>query len=117
MGGSGHKCVGPAEEELFDRSEQGVQALLPSLLEEDVRVVPEDDLLRFSPEEERQDQGGDRHRVRVMEQDRLEAPPLPETVENPWKRGKDRREQDRSELLQVMNGGAAGPLDAGGADL
>ena len=83
MGGGGHECVGPSEEELFDRSEQGVQAPLPPLLEEDVRMVPEDDLLRLSPEEERQDQGGDRHGVRVMEQDRLEAPLLPETVENP----------------------------------
>ena len=80
-------------------------------------MVPEDDLLRLSPEEERQDQGGDRHGIRVMEQDRLEPPLLPEAVENPRKRGKDRREQDRPALLQVMNGGAAGALDAGGAGL
>ena len=117
MGGGGHEGVGPAEEEFLGRPEQGVQGPLPSLLEEDVRVVPEDDLLPFSQEEERQDQGGDRHGVRVMEQDRLEAPLLPETVENPGKRGEDRREQDRSAFLQVMNGGAAGALDAGGAGL
>ncbi len=80
-------------------------------------MVPEDDLLRLTPKEEREGQGGDRHGVRVMEQDRREPPLLPEAVENPRKRGKDRSEQDRPALLQVMDGGAAGALDAGGTDL
>src|SRR5512143_391883 len=117
MWGGGHECVGPAEKELFSQSKQGVEGPLPPLLKEDVRVVPNDDLLFFPPEEERQDQGGDRHWVRVMEQDRLEAPLLPETVENLRKRGEDRREQDRSAFLQIMDGGAAGVLDAGRAEL
>ncbi len=117
MRGCGDERVGAAEEELFDRPEQGVQGALPPLLEEDVRVMPEDDLFRLSPEEERKNQGDDGHRVRVMEQDRLEAPLFPETVQNPWKRGKDRREKDRSAFLQIMDCCAPGLLNACGACL